>query len=45
VYQVGKVTKYSQMMHGQPSIKITLIVAMKDRSIVMMQHLTIICPK
>jgi len=22
VYQVGKVTKYSQMMHGQPSIKI-----------------------
>jgi len=21
VYQVGKVTKYSQMMHGQPSIK------------------------
>ena len=22
MYQVGKVTKYSQMMHGQPSIKI-----------------------
>jgi len=21
VYQAGKVTKYSQMMHGQPSIK------------------------
>jgi len=24
VYQVGKVTNYSQMMHGQPSIKIRL---------------------
>ena len=24
MYQVGKVTKYSQMMHGQPSIKKTV---------------------
>jgi len=32
VYQVGKETKYLQMMHGQPSIKIsTLVVGQKTR--------------
>jgi len=30
VYQVGKETKYSQMMHGQPSIKISRIVSSAD---------------
>jgi len=32
VYQVGKETKYSQMMHGQPSIKIDIWVFFENLS-------------
>jgi len=40
VYQVGKETKYSQMMHGQPSIKIwfCLLENHKSKSVVTVQR-------